>query len=590
MVIFAGVIVLASKSIGDGSYESSLYSAYPPLFWAGIISVLVLGLVQILLVVFQRPNSYRWWLGLLLIVMVNLFIISLPYFRDYMFNGQWDSPNHHSMILTIRQTGHSFKEDFYPFSHLITAVFSIISGQSVPNSMHFTTIFFYLIGVMNVFFLAWVYDSRPGVRGILLALSSLLIYSNYQSMYFPVQYSIYMLLYFLAWFLKTRQTDRTWKEVIIFILVLLFLPYLHPLAVVSPLVFLLIYLIPLIKSGQREQKSFFSKINRVLQPIYPGFLTLLASWFLWFSTFRAFGKTIIHLVSVIRDGILGFNSLESFVSASERASLEISKILSLIVFTYGSGGGIVLIALICVAVYLIGRNWKWNQLRSDLVVFPVFMIFFLSLAVSSLFRDIITSNPIRYLNFAVFLAPLIIGPLIFEIMDEKNSIKKNIRTLIFVIFSTATIAVGIIGVFNVSFSSIIGQPNNQYTYARAAGAEYFLEYASDEPGNIYSISARERIFRGLMPIGEIAALLQGNESWRVKVPPPHFGYSEANGEGFEDPEYLFLTGYGAAYYSELWTTGGLFTPEDFELLDNDPSWNRVYQSGDFTLWAWRDND
>ena len=260
MFIFAGVLFLASFYVGDGSYESSLYRSYPPIFWIGIISAFVLGLTQILFVSFQRPNSYRWLLGLLLIVVVNLFIISLPYFRDYMFNGQWDSPNHHSMIQNIIRTERPFSDDFYPVAHLLTAAFSLISGESIPNSMHFTTIFFYFLGVMNMFFLAWVYDPRPGVRGILLALASFPLYSTYQSMFFPVQYSIYMLLFFIGWFLKTRQPDRSWREVVIFILSLLFLPYLHPLAVVVPLVFLIIYLIPLTKFEQHTQVSLINRI------------------------------------------------------------------------------------------------------------------------------------------------------------------------------------------------------------------------------------------------------------------------------------------------------------------------------------------
>ena len=296
------------------------------------------------------------------------------------------------------------------------------------------------------------------------------------------------------------------------------------------------------------------------------------------------------MLSVIRDGIIGINSLESFVSASERASLDITRILSLVVSTYGSGGGMVLIALGCVAVFVVGKFWKWDLLRKDFVVFPVFIVIFLGIAVSSLFRDLITSNPVRYLNFAVFLAPLVIGPVIFEVLDLQNGIRKNFRNILVWVFSGATIAVGIIGFFNISFSSIIGQPNNQYTYARAAGAEFLLDHASDNPGKIYSISGRERIFRGVLSIDEVASLLQGNDNWRVRFPPPHFGYGEDNEDSFENPDYLFLTGYGTAYYSELWTAGGLYTPEDFDTLNNDPSWNQVYQSGDFTLWVWRDND
>jgi hypothetical protein len=45
-----------------------------------------------------------------------------------------------------------------------------------------------------------------------------------------------------------------------------------------------------------------------------------------------------------------------------------------------------------------------------------------------------------------------------------------------------------------------------------------------------------------------------------------------------------VTAHEYAYYNEVWPSGGQFTPEDFQRLDEDPAWNLIYESGDMMIW------
>jgi hypothetical protein len=594
LLALASAFLLAAASVGDGSYESNIYAVYPPFFWVVIMVVLAIGFGQVFIIFIKFPKSYRWLLGLGLIAAVNIFIVTLPYFRDYYFSGQWDSANHNSLILNITDLGYAFPEDFYPVSHALVAAFSIISGKSVPESMNLTSSIFYVVGILNMFFLAWVFDPSPRVRGVLVVLSSIPLYFNYQTMFFPVQFSVYMLLFFIGWFLRTRSPDRNWKEVVVLIFTLLFLPYLHPLAVLVPLAYLFSYLLSLVRSKIDGIRSGTYDLGKVFESIIPSFFILFAGWFLWFSTFRAFGSTISHLYDVFRDGIVGRNSLESFISASERANLDMLEIFRLILSTYSPSAGLILVAFLGLIIFYMKKSEAKIHLREDFTSFPLLMFVFSVLAFASLFRDLITSNPLRYLNFGVVLAPLVVAP----ILNQFWKIESSKRSIIPKLYSTwfmpiFAFAVAGISIFNIYYSPLTGQPNNQYSYARAAGADFFLRHAADNPGGIYSISARERIFRGVRPIETILHLIIENPNWNVKTPPPHFGYDVEDTDqisSFEDPQYLFITGYGEAYYVEVWPSGGRFTPKDFEVLSDDPNWNCVYQSGDFTLWVWRNTE
>jgi hypothetical protein len=410
-------------------------------------------------------------------------------------------------------------------------------------------------------------------------------------MFFPVFFSAQMLVFFVSWFIMKREAGRSRREVVIFLLTLFFLPFLHPLAVIAPLGYLIFYYVQLLKLEFRKIKFGSRKISQGFQQIYPAFFILLAGWFAWFSTFRIFGTTVNHLIRVFRDGIAGFNSLESYIAASERASLGFGRMLSLIIFTYGPGGGLVLLALASVIIFKLRKSRGRNILGKDFGAFQICILVFSGLAVGSLFRDLITADPLRYLNFSVVLVPLVVGPIINNLLGEYNDqIRVHYKSMLLGFVPIAIIIVAVLSIYNLYYSSLTGQPNNQYSYARAAGAKFFLDHVSDEFGGIYSISARERIFRGVRPVEDVLDMIAENKNLDVKIPPPHFGYGENIDESFEDPEYLFITGYGMAYYTELWTSGGLYTLEDFNRLDIDPRWNRVYESGDFILWVWRYED
>jgi hypothetical protein len=136
---------------------------------------------------------------------------------------------------------------------------------------------------------------------------------------------------------------------------------------------------------------------------------------------------------------------------------------------------------------------------------------------------------------------------------------------------------------------LTGSPNKQYSYSQLVGVDFLLDSAPQDVGRIYSISSRERLLRGILTTTQLRELISSNPNWRIRPAPAHFGY-QGSGEGeyeFINQEIMFITSYEIAYYTVVWPEGGRYVPDDFEMVDQDPNWNKVYQTEDFIILQWR---
>ena len=617
----SGAAWVAAGHPGSGAYEISLYHAYPAAFWILIVSTILMGQLAVWLEIFSARKSYGWLYPLSLVLLAHLLILSLPLLRHYAFASQWDDVNHFAQTLTLLDTGRPDPADFYPAAHLLVAAFSRLAGLDLHAALLLFSPIFYLVYLANMAFVACLVDGRPGARGLVLSFSLPLGYATFSSVFRPVIFSVYLLPLLFGWLYKTRLLKASWVDSLPFLLILIFLPFLHPWAVLTAALLLLalslarLLSLPFAPSvsensmfldqhsslpGQLTDSSQFTIRNSPLAsttlprtpaperppasplPSTPPLALLSVIWLTWFSSFEIFAPSLRRVLNSFTLAITAEHSLSDYLDKTQRIQMPPGKIVSLIVFNYGPA--ILLLALAAVAIIGVinGFARKKHHVSLDLLALSVFTLALSSFAGLTLCRDLIAEGPLRLTNFVLALFPLVAGRFFYA--RAFYSPGGRLRTpayhplIRFSLFLALAIA-SVIGGLSVHYSPLAGQPSQAFTFAEQAGVHFLLENSLPDDKAIYSPFGGSFILSSAMNSRDLAQLRQSQPRWWIQPAPDHFDLA-----GFANPGYLFVTAPEYAYYHHVWPAGGRLTLADFQSLVNDPTWHQLYHSGDFTLW------
>jgi energy-converting hydrogenase Eha subunit A len=573
-------LFVAGSMPGQGTYEMNIYEAYPALFWILMSIALGLGFIAVFSEIFSIHSPRDWVYGFLLIVLVNVLVLSLPCLRDYAFVGQWDDTGHFSHAMSLVEYGRPDPQNFYPVSHLLATAFSQITGLDLQVAILLFPMLFYLVYLANIAFVAWTIDTSSRVRVLIMALASPLVFHTYSTVFRPTYFSVCMLPFVVGWIYQTRFQRRVWLDSIPFILLFIFLPFLHPWSVISAIVVTLAFGIPFIWERTRRLRGGSSLF---LTPV----MILGITWWSWFTTFRIFGVTLRRLVLSFTNALAGTHSLADYVDKAQKADLHLSRILSLIIYTYGPTIlylGFAGVAIVWTFVQIVRRR-RW--IPTYVLALSSFVAVFAASAGLSMFRDLVTANPLRISNFAMASVPILVGALFYSFSSGHQAAgaattkKRLFRTLLL----TALVSVSMVGVFTVHYSPLVGQPNHQFSYAQQAGTRFLVEKAAADDRNVYTPFKGAFTLAAVLNTEELKQLRRESPRWWIQAAPAHFGYEpDELGIQFENPGYLWITAYERAYYTDVWSEGGRFVPQDFERLDRDPEWHQIYTSGDMIIW------
>jgi hypothetical protein len=442
----------------------------------------------------------------------------------------------------------------------------------------------YLVGVCNAILFAWVIDDRPEVRGLIVVMSLLPIFRFYQSMFYPLQMALYMSWLFVTFFLRTRVKESNVKDSILLILVMLLLPFIHPLGVISALLLIVSFFIFEILGMRDIKKRDNGVINSLLDQVIAPFAILFVSWFTWFSSFRVFGVSIYKIYQSLIIELSGRSFTQEYTSVIDRANQDALEILRLSIIIHGPAvlWGFLLLIVLGMYFFIPGKAIGEN---SFLIV--NIMIFY-GLGVISLVVDIIAATPNRYLNFAIALVPFLIAPIYFKFFFQSRWFA---RVVIFTILLFSIIGAFGTGISNLYFSKIVRSSNHQVTDAQLYGYRFLLDFNSNSSRKIYSSLPRTKEIFALGPYSDQIDLLHTFPKWWASDAPEHFGYygePDRLGQQFDDPEYLIITAFDKSLY-QVGPQKDKFSPSDFALLEFDGRWHKVYDSADFSLRAWRED-
>jgi hypothetical protein len=219
------------------------------------------------------------------------------------------------------------------------------------------------------------------------------------------------------------------------------------------------------------------------------------------------------------------------------------------------------------------------------LVLTFFVAFFVSLSISSIFIHLFTNQETRILNIATALVPALVAIWLYDPSHRDSLTHARVRRLMPVILIIAALFGA-----TVSYRTpIIGLINPAFSYADQAGVRHLTQYMRTDGKTVYVVSSGSRNLYSITGTGQNLAKKLNLKQFRHFRMPPHLGIDESGAiKGLSDPGYLMISAFDRAYTHQAWKQSGKILPDDFIRLYQHPAWNKIYTSGDMTIWRWSD--
>jgi hypothetical protein len=400
-------------------------------------------------------------------------------------------------------------------------------------------------------------------------LAAPLVAGIYASGFRPTYFVASLLPLVFALLYRTRAFKSRFAYAIVLIIMLIFLPFFHPWGVLSSGI--------LITSFLFMSLVFEKRTASYTTPLF----IIITTWLTWFMTFRLFGQTVNRLFYTFTEAVGPEKSLDYYADLIKRTALPLSKVISIVFFTYGGIFLYLVIAGIFAIIVWYDRVFRRKVIPIYSLVASVLILGFCFLAALSVVRNMITQNPLRLLIIAAVFVPPFLGISLSNYLQQRKFWgQTSLMITAYICLVTSTV----LCVFNLYLSPLVGQANQQFSYSQRAGYRFYFNHASNE-WNAYSP------FAGASTLFSAINYTDYDFNTRdvnllVQPAPAHFGYGgDYLDITFERPSYLWVNSHERGYYTDVWPDKGRFTPADFKQLDNDRSWQRIYTSGEMVIWG-----
>jgi hypothetical protein len=577
ITILLGIsIYIIGTTPTSSGYEMYIQNAYPSLFWFSIITSVGCGIAFLVCEVFfgEEDHKNSWLYIFFLVVIANTIILLLPVFRGYALHGRGDVLTHLGILKDILWTGHiSDNSKLYPVAYILATNFTLIFGIRPELALSITPAIFNIIYSFGIYCLARVISQNYRQVILITAFSQVLLFTYYQSMFLPTHFSFAMVPFILfLFFRKNKNCAQTFRIDILFVVMLLLIPFFHPLTSIQLCFTFLI--LGIIFYFLRNQVTI--KPSRFLLPALLVFIAFTA-WVLnqWF-----FQNTVQSLYNWFALEI-GTPPVQNYQNAFAKANLDIVGFFNMLLESYGHQIIYVCLAFVGVIVIIREHFFSKKNVRNKEVIFACLFVVFCLEFPPFLIGALTLSNPLRIFEWALFAAIVFNGLFYqrFLYMQKGDSshayMKKRAGIVIISILLIACVPIGVFSLFN---SPLGGEINQQVTKAELDGMEWFINHGVEKE-NIFSFSKQS--------LSRFADATVGREhSWdlikTINNAPLHFGYKCE--EWGVSSGYLVIMDYETKYYTAKWPEGGSFEKNDFFRLYNDSTKSLCFANGTMNVW------
>ncbi len=543
------------------SYEISIYSATPKIFWIAIIFGLFNGILLISSDFYSKTGKI-WIIGLFQILFCNFSVISLYALRGYvLYLGRSDVLSYVGLAKDISEFG-NFGFNFYPITSILISQISQLTNISIHFISKYLSSLFFIFYVLSVY--CWSKSIIPDKNFVLSSLiaSTPIFFAWFSTSIYHEVLSVFTLPFFF--FLLQKNSDYRFKLFCIFFLIMY--PFFHP--IISIVV--LLYMASLFIS---EKFNIGEKIKNVSTPLLLISIISLIAWFIQqYVLLRNMKSIFFQLIGLLKtpttsDFALYYLNRLGFTTAIRTLILMINdEIISC------------LISLIAIYHILLRKDFSIKQKFSKISI--CFIIGNLFLLILFFFTRTHVPDRLLNLNFNMVLAPPLMGYLLYAFLLN-NKRTKVVLILSLISFSAFT------AVFSLYPSPITMRPNDQVTVSEVMGMDWLITKKNSK--------LKTAVIRS--SIGRYADLIYGFNFRKGRKDligslslPDHFGFNEKNVFPIDKDRYLIITEFDVKGYTEIWKDIDRFKIENFIKIDYCINVDKIYENGEFRSYFVHEND
>jgi hypothetical protein len=556
-------------------YEMSVYDALPLPFWALATAGFLFSVFGIVTSA-AEPDDSVWRMGSVSVLLMNALLFLLPYIRGYALYGRADTLTHIGYIRTLIETGVVSGSNIYPNTHLVVATLSFATGLEPKAIVSVVPPLFSLVYFGSMYLLVTrLFDSR---RRALLSLPFVLLpaLGAYHLTLLPYRVSVLLVPFVLYLFVKQQRTGAFAVRAVLAVTVVAFVIY-HPLTTVFILAFfgawMLAKHLPLFTPEHARPTSVVS--------------LLVAGFVSWYYNF----VEMIIRFEIVYNSVFGLQEgqapIQNYSSTVSRTSPELIDLIRIFVFRFGVP--VLLLGLGSLFVVTMLVLWIRGRFDPDLftVLFAVMMYAFAAGAAVFLTTDLIVGID-RPLRIAVLFAALLAGSVLslgWNYVDSSH-VGRGRRTSFYASLAVIILLFVSLSTFSLYTSPLSSEKNSQVTEMELEGTEWTFQHWNDSrPIDDIGIN-HHRFYDAHYGLFDVPETVSTSDT----TPPPRFNYTvrPTLGESYGEDHFLIVTELGRVTYPTKFPDYRRFwryTPKNFDQLERDRTVSKVYDNGEFDLYA-----
>jgi len=559
-------------------YEIAVYDSYPTPFWFLLLGALFAGQVVVFESAGKNGRGRYWKFGFGLMLAANAVLLFLPAIR-YGLYLRGDMLTFVGMIRDIGALGSIPESNYYPNVHLLAFTVSAVTGVKpawVVNYLPPVASLLYIVSLYHLLNVMFNDETKPLY---VLPFGALLLYELENVLFTPSVFAFMLIpfIFCLLFRIYTNRSNRRFRA--LYVLTVVSLVFYHP-AVTVFFVGMLVLLKLIFVGGRYVRAANVWRESTSLISASIAFV-LFFSWYYSFTSIVGSTLAILYTVIGLREGSTTYGQITSVFA---RASPNLSDVALVGIHTYGMLAAITGLALACIA-YLGYLSLRGRRRLDAIEVFlaAVFGLFLFA-SVLAFFVDV-TLGLTRFARYVRFSGSILIGVALYTLFRRLNAGlgERYLRPALYVSF----FVFAFLSVFMLYGSPLSNDRSLQITEAEIKGSEWLFEYRNDS-----LLIDQMGIDQYRMYSFDRSASRGRNVRRSVPPPPDHFAYKNASLEDLpsgavENRRYLVVTRLGRIKnqrlypeYPEFWR----HTPEDFEQLEHDPSFDHMYDDGSLEIY------
>jgi len=571
LIAISGILLFYSPIKG---YEISIYHSTPAFVWISLFLALACAICLIFYFVWsdERTPSAYWLLSIMLIVLARLELLYIPYLRGYI-TLRGDNISHIGYVVDILRYSH-IGDNSYPVTHILCSEISLITSLPPVSFVNYLTALFSVFFVFSIYLLLKTTSIKGKGQFLAFVVAGSILFDQYNIYVMPNGWSLLFLPFILY---VALQAVRYKVYSVIFILILIFSVFFHPLTylMLIAILILCIWLFSVFKISRSIISVSDVSFNRSF--IIP--ITLSGILFVWhILSYQKFVPNIRLLWKSITEGG-DIMPIAQMGDTLNRINFDLFDFLELLIKL--NGDDLVYLIFLISALFLLIRQYTNHHSKicvNEVIIIAIPFLFgvVFTAYLLNLIPGLDSIGSARLLSFTMIFTPLSAALILNKYILSKNIIMAT--TCLVLILSASFLSV-----LSLYPSPYIFRPNPSVTYSDMREMEWVVDNKDGDYQYVTILSPITRFADAILGI-QASKMEFGNGNPTVI---DHFGYNNSHylKQQYDEKTYFPVTQMDQVIYDTVYSFVGRFNEFDFVRLHQDTTVDCLYHNGESLVYS-----